>query len=91
MRVCYFAHLRDDTGRDEETLTGPSTIQDLLIFLADHYQEPLRSHILSPDRTQASDDIFILVNGRHLRQLDGMTTSLADTDCISLIPVTEAG
>lgn len=91
MIVRYFAHLRDDTGRDEETVTTPGSVPALLHALADRYQEPLRSHILSQDGAHASPDIFILVNGRHLRQLQGMETPLADTDTVAIIPVTEAG
>ena len=91
MRVCYFAHLHDDTGKAEELVDGPASVLELLHLLVSRYQEPLRRHILSEDGTNVSEDIFILVNGRHLRQLQGSDTILHDTDTVAIIPVTEGG
>jgi len=91
MKVRYFAHFSDDAGCSEESVTGPSTVIELFHFLADRYQEPMRSHLFSNDGQLASDDLFVLINGRHLRQLQGLSTPLAEEDTIAIIPVTEAG
>jgi MoaD family protein len=91
MIVRYFAHLRDNAGCAEEFVSVPASVLDLLRSLADRHQEPLKSSILSQDGKEPHPDIFILVNGRHLRQLQGLETELADTDVVAIIPVTEAG
>lgn len=91
MIVRYYAQLRDHAGCAEETVAAPASVLALLHLLADRHQEPLRNDILSQDGTEPHPDIFILVNGRHLRLLQGLETVLADTDLVAIIPVTEAG
>lgn len=91
MKIRYFAHFSDDAGCTEESISGPETVMELLHLLADRHQEPMRSHLFSQDRQHASDDLFLLVNGRHLRQLNGLATPLNEEDTIAIIPVTEAG
>jgi len=91
MIIRYFAHFSDDAGCTEESISGPMTVMELFQKLADRHQEPMRSHLFSKDGQNASDDLFVLVNGRHLSQLQGLATLLAEEDTIAIIPVTEFG
>lgn len=91
MKIRYFAHFSDDAGCTEEIVSGPASVMELLHMLADRHPEPMRSHLFSKDGGNASEDLFVLVNGRHLSQLHGLMTPLAEEDTIAIIPVTEAG
>lgn len=91
--VRYLASLQDDTGCSGETVCteAPLTLRALLGILAVRHGEPLRSHILDAAGSSLADGIFILVNGRHLSQLQGLETRLAAGDLISLVPIMEFG
>ena len=91
MIVRYYAGFRDDTGVEAESISGPQDVEALLHMIALRHQEPLSGHILSDDGRNVRDDLFILVNCRHLRQLQGLKTPLSDSDIVAIIPIVEAG
>lgn len=91
MKIRYLADLAGLTGRHEEEISGPGTVIDLLQELSARYGTDFERQILNAAGDDAGDDVFVLVNGRHIRHLQGVRTLLQDTDEISLIPVIEAG
>ena len=91
MTVRYFAQLRDYTDCEQEIVAECESVQVLLQKLAARYDEPFRSKVLTSDGAKLNPEIFILVNGHHLRLLNGMETRLNESDEIALIPVIEAG
>ena len=91
--IRYLAQLQDDAGCSGETVRAetPPTLRELLAMLAGRHGEPLRSHILDAAGTSLADGVFVLVNGRHLSQLQGLETMLSAGDMVSLIPIMEYG
>lgn len=69
----------------------PADVTALLAFLLEHFGEPMRRVLLNRDGSDIHEDAFVLVNGQHLRVLNGLQTQLQDTDTVSLLQITEAG
>lgn len=69
----------------------PATVADLVDWLLLEFGEPMRQVLLNPEGTDIQEDAFLLVNGLHLRALNGMTTALKGDDVVSVLQITEAG
>lgn len=41
--------------------------------------------------SELAEDVYILINGRHISSLNGLDSLVADNDEITFVPVTEAG
>ena len=68
------------------------TIRQLLEKLCDRFGENLRNMIFDPESQGESQDIKILINGRHYRHLpDGFDSGLADGDEVSIFPLMAGG
>ena len=91
MKIQYFAQFRDLTGCNEQIMASPPNISQLISYLGAQYGEPMRRILLDQTGSGVHPDVFILLNGRHLRQLDGLDTLLQDSDTVAILPITEAG
>ncbi len=91
MEVRLFAHLIDAAGSAICHLEGPHTVQSVIEALCQLYGEPMARLLLNQQGVPLNDDLFVLVNGRHIRQLNGLLTRLESNDVISIVPVIEAG
>lgn len=91
MEVRLFAHLIDAAGTSVYRLEGPHTVQSVIEELCQHFGEPMARLLLNQAGLPLHDDLFVLVNGRHIRQMNGLATQLAETDVVSIVPVIEAG
>jgi len=91
MKVRYFAQFRDITNIAEETLAGPEDVTSLVRHLGERYGEPMRRALFDASGQEIHPDVFLLLNGRHLRMAGGMAAPLSDGDTVSLLPITEAG
>jgi molybdopterin converting factor small subunit len=60
-------------------------------FLCEKYGQALASQLLNAQGEPLNEDVFVLVNGRHIRQLQGLATPLQPTDSVAFIPLVEAG
>lgn len=40
---------------------------------------------------ELAEDVYVLINGRHISSLNGLDSLVADNDEITFVPVTEAG
>lgn len=89
MIIKFFAFFRDYTGTKETSATGCTTLKELLDTLCDRYGKRFTEKVFSGDKL--GDDIIILVNGRHIEHLQGLDTSLAENDEISIFPKVAGG
>jgi MoaD family protein len=91
MEVRFFANFIDITGSSTCQVDGPHTVYSLVEALCLRFGEPMARLLLNEQGEPLHEDLFVLVNGRHIRQLNGLQTELAPTDVISIVPVIEAG
>ena len=68
------------------------TIRQLLEKLCNRFGENLRNMIFDPEMQGESQDIKILINGRHFRHLpDAFDSELKDGDEVSIFPLMAGG
>ncbi|MDF2883121.1 MAG: MoaD family protein [Clostridiaceae bacterium] len=89
MKVKFFAYLRDYTKTKETDVNGCNTVLELLNLLSDKYGKNLSQKLFKD--SQLSDEIIILVNGRHIIHLNGVKTEIKENDEISIFPVVAGG
>lgn len=89
MKIKYFAYIRDYTGCKEEDFKYCKTVEKLLVEICDKYGSKFRSKVFKDDKL--SDEIIILVNGRHITHLNELKTKLEHKDKISIFPVVAGG
>ncbi|HYF81428.1 MAG TPA: ubiquitin-like small modifier protein 1 [Clostridia bacterium] len=89
MKVKYFAFIRDYTGSKEICIESCSTLRELLDKLCSRYGKRFREKLFAGERL--SEDIIIMVNGRHIEHLNGIDTHLEENDEISIFPKIAGG
>lgn len=89
MKVKFFAYLRDYTKTKEVDINGCTTVLELLNLLSDKYGKNLSQALFK--NSELSNEIIILVNGRHIVHLNGVKTAINENDEISLFPVVAGG
>ncbi len=83
--VKYLGKLRELTGVAEEDISQPQ-VQALLIELSNGCRTELRELIfVDGDESELNEDVEILVNGRNIKFLDGMATSVGEEDRVTLL------
>lgn len=89
MNIKFFAYIRDYTGCKEINLVHCQTVEELLIKLCSLYGKKFENKIFK--NNELSDEILILVNGRHIIHLDGINTILDDSDEVCIFPTVAGG
>lgn len=89
MKVKFFAYMRDYTGCKEIQTQRCDDVKALLHKLCERFGREFCRKVLNGD--ELSDEIIILVNGRHIAHLDGINTKLDENDEISIFPVVAGG
>lgn len=89
MKVKFFAYLRDFTKTKEVDINGCRTVLELLTRLSDKYGNNLKDKLYK--NGELSNEIIILVNGRHIVHLNGINTEIKENDEISIFPVVAGG
>jgi molybdopterin synthase sulfur carrier subunit len=86
-----FGHIGATVGANEMKvdMTG-NTVKSFLDTMVAKVGDKL-AKILYPKGDQLSDLLYILVNGRNIRHLNGLQTELKDGDIVSLFPVAAGG
>jgi len=83
--VKYLGKLRELTGVAEEKISQPQ-VQALLVELSNGSRTELRELIfVDGDESDLNEDVEVLVNGRNIKFLDGMATSLDKEDRVTLL------
>lgn len=89
MKVKFFAYLRDFTKTKEVDMYDCTTVLELLTSLSSKYGSKLKDKLYK--NGELSNEIIILVNGRHIIHLKGINTEIKETDEISIFPVVAGG
>ena len=89
MIIKFFAFIRDYTGSKETSIDSCPTLRELLYKLCTKYGKRFSEKLFVGDKL--SDDIIILVNGRHIQHLHGLDTNLEENDEISIFPKVAGG
>ncbi|WP_071394709.1 MoaD family protein [Bacillus tuaregi] len=89
MMIKFFAYVRDYTHKKVIEMEPCETVEELLKVLSSRYGKPFKTNVF-PDN-KLSDEMIILVNGRHIDHCDGVHTKLMDEDVICIIPVVAGG
>ncbi|QGU94051.1 MoaD family protein [Clostridium bovifaecis] len=89
MKVKFFAYIRDYTNCKETDFEYCETLEMLLRRLSEAYGEKFRNKVFQGN--QLSKEVIILVNGRHIAHLDGISTKLNREDVVAIFPVVAGG
>lgn len=86
-----FGHIGTTIGATELKVdVAGDTVKNLLDTLVKKVGDRLHK-ILYPKGDQLSELLYILVNGRNIRHINGLETELKDGDVVSLFPITAGG
>lgn len=88
INVHFLAATQIDLGIRNTTvhLKGINNLKDLLVNLANTLGSKFHKYVFNPNSNELSDNITILVNGRHFTTLDGLETPLKTGDEVSFFP-----
>ena len=90
MRVKFFAYLRDYTGCSETDAPAVTTMGDLARILCDRYGDRLRDKMLTAGG-ELGPEIIIMINGRHVAHLGGLSAPLKSDDTVQIFPMVAGG
>ena len=91
MQLAYFATLREITGRSKQPWNANvETAGDLIRELCSRYGPRFQQWVLEKDGSLGQMCI-ILVNGRDIRDLNGLETRLQSEDSICFFPPVAGG
>lgn len=85
MVIKFFATFRRVVGENEVEIPAATDLQQLLITLCQRYGPGLREQILQADG-QLRYDVIVLINGRAIEHLQGLSTPLQPADVIAIFP-----
>lgn len=89
MIVRFFAYIRDYTHVKDIDIEKCSTVEELFYKLCSMYGKSFEGKVFKDGKL--SDEIIILVNGRHIKHCSGVQTRLGQDDEISVFPVVAGG
>jgi molybdopterin synthase sulfur carrier subunit len=91
MRVRFFANLREAAGGRELELALDKTepLSQVIERIIDRC--PDLAPLMLTDRGDLADHIAVIVNGRHIRHLDGTETMVTDDDQLDIFPPVGGG
>ncbi len=90
MQVRFFATYRDITLTKSIEVPAPETVRGLLDLLSEKYGKAMHDKLYLPDGS-LSWDAIVLVNGRHVVHLQGLDTTIAEPDVVSIFPMVAGG
>lgn len=93
MKIRLYAYFRDIVGRNELEWTQPAeTMGVLLDSMSQSYGKQFRYWVYqNKHEGMVSDLVMFLVNGRDIRDLEGLDTRLKSDDVIALFPPVAGG
>ena len=90
MRVKFFAYIRDYTGCAETDVPAAPTIGDLARALGERFGPKLMEKMLAADG-ELGPEIIIMINGRHVVHMGGVSAPLKDDDVVQIFPLVAGG
>jgi molybdopterin synthase sulfur carrier subunit len=90
IRVKFFAYLRDYTSCSQIDVPAVPTIDDLTRNLSGQFGSKLRDAMLTADG-EMGPNIIIMINGRHVFHLGGLSAQLKDDDTVQIFPKVAGG
>jgi molybdopterin synthase sulfur carrier subunit len=90
MQVKFFAYLRDYTGCSQTDVQAVPTVGDLTRILSGQYGSKLRDAMLTADG-EMGPNIIIMINGRHVFHLGGLSAQLKNDDTVQIFPKVAGG
>lgn len=86
VKVKLFANFREEAGEASVEIDA-GTAGELLVKLAERY-ETLGKSILDSKEPEVitKDGVTVMLNGRNIRFLDGMSTELEEEDTLAIFP-----
>lgn len=92
VRIRFFGGIREFTGKKWMTLELPedARVLDVIYELARQLDSKLLEKILD-ENEEVRSEIIILLNGRSIRNLDGLKTEVKEDDIVSVFPVASGG
>jgi len=91
MTVKFFAHLRILLGTDHSLEVDVQAGDNISHLLEEICRDPRVNEILRGTNNELKADITILKNGREIKFLKGLETSLEEGDEIAIFPMVAGG
>ena len=93
IKVQYLGPVRVVVNKREEEieLSLKATIYELLRKLSDVYGKKFEREVFEDNGENVRGDLIVTVNGKVIKQLDGMRTRLKLGDVVSLLPIFAGG
>ncbi|MBC9784136.1 MoaD/ThiS family protein [Heliobacterium chlorum] len=89
MKVNFYAYFREYANAKELTVDHCATVEELIILLGQRCGPRMHKELLNEGTV--SDQVIILVNGRHIAHLGGPQARLQPDDEISIFPLVAGG
>ncbi|SKA98045.1 molybdopterin synthase sulfur carrier subunit [Caloramator quimbayensis] len=90
MKVKFFAFFRNYAKCKETDVPLYNDLRELLDFLCQKYGKEFEGKVYTKNR-EISDEVIILINGRHIAHLEGINTKLKEGDEVCIFPVAAGG
>ncbi len=87
----FFANFREVTGKEQESVEGVGSVSSLLDELVRRFGDKLAKQLYPQGTRELLGTVNILVNGRGIRFLRGLSTSLKDGDVVAIFPPVSGG
>ena len=93
LKIEYLGPVRVVVNKREEEveLSLESTIYALLRRLSEVYGAVFEKEVFEDNRENIRDDVIVTVNGKAIKQLDGVNTKLKVGDVVALLPIFAGG
>ena len=93
VKVQTILYLSKIVGAREIEISVPKgcTLQQILETMVDSYGDELASHLFQPKSTTILPYLRLMINGRDIAFLDGMSTELKEGDEVLILPPVSGG
>ena len=92
IKVRFFTSLREITGKKEDEIQSPKiiTVEELLAHLSKKYGKDFTEYVYD-QKGKVQTYIQILINGRGIKELQGLQTNLKQGDTVAIFPPVGGG